>query len=52
MQQQGGGPGSLSPEKRQHFIQSLTGDERARCGKADPNLKDLDQSGPLTELMA
>ena len=30
----------------------LAGDERSRFGKADPNLKDLDQSGPLTELMA
>ena len=30
----------------------LAGDERSRFGKADPNLKDLDQAGPLTELMA
>ena len=29
----------------------LAGDERERFGQADPNLKDLDQSGPLAELL-
>ena len=30
----------------------IIGDQRARFGMPDPNLKDLDQSGPLTELLA
>lgn len=30
----------------------LAGDERERFGQADPNLKDLDQAGPLAELLA
>ena len=30
----------------------LAGDQRDRFGMADPNLSDLDQSGPLTELLA
>ena len=30
----------------------LAGDRRDRFGMADPNLQDLDQSGPLTELLA
>ncbi|MEM7395356.1 MAG: hypothetical protein AAF492_23740, partial [Verrucomicrobiota bacterium] len=29
----------------------LAGDRRDRFGMADPNLKDLDQSGPLSELL-
>jgi len=37
--QQGGGPGSLSPEKRQQFIQSLTGDERSRFFAMSPEEK-------------
>jgi hypothetical protein len=30
----------------------LAGDRRDRFGMADPNLKDLDQTGPLTEMLA
>ena len=39
MAQQGGGPGSLSPEKRQQFFQSLTDDERSRFFAMSPEDK-------------
>jgi hypothetical protein len=31
---------------------NLAGSKAERFGMADPNLKDLDQTGPLTELLA
>jgi RND family efflux transporter MFP subunit len=37
--QQSGGPGSLSPEKRQQFFQSLTDDERSRFFTMSPEDK-------------